>query len=171
MLARQYYNESELAKLTQVIRHFFLEDNPSKWTYIAVTMKIEQARHLEGGDLFASDPWPIRQYSIQACQKKWYSMVRKGEVENAHASWDDELAIPDLMHNVWAKEKEEEMLSIFYGTDFPEIPDDVFKEIEAELERKKVMQAQVNIFRTVNTILEIVARGYERHPKSIQANN
>lgn len=69
-------------------------------------------------------------------------MVKKGEVEKAHASLDDELAIPDLMHNVWAKEKEEEMLSIFYGTDFPEIPDDVFKEIEAELERKKVMQAQ-----------------------------
>ncbi|TEY61057.1 hypothetical protein BOTCAL_0175g00080 [Botryotinia calthae] len=142
MPTRQYYNESEIAKFTQVVRHHFFEDNPSKWIYIAVTMKIEQARHLEGGDLFASDPWPVRTYSVQTCQKKWYSMVRKGEVEKAHVPLAGELAIPDLMHNVWAREKEEEMLSIFYGTDFPEIPDDVFKEIEAELERKKVMQAQ-----------------------------
>ncbi|KAF7913014.1 uncharacterized protein EAF01_002035 [Botrytis porri] len=136
------YNESEIAKFTQVVRDHLLENKFSKWVYIAVTMTIEQARHLEGGDLFASDPWPGRIYTVKACKNKWYSLVKKGEVEEAHAPVTDELAIPDLMHQVWAKEKEEEMLSIFYGTDFPEIPEDVFEEIEAELERKKTMQAQ-----------------------------
>ncbi|KAF7951203.1 uncharacterized protein EAE97_002754 [Botrytis byssoidea] len=123
-----FYNESELAKFTQVVREHSLQYKFSKWVYIAVAMTIEQARHLKGGDLFASDPWPVRTYTVKACTNKWYSA--------------DELAIPDLMHNYWVKEKEEEMLSIFYGTDFPEILDDVFREIEAELERKKAIQAQ-----------------------------
>ncbi|TGO36206.1 hypothetical protein BHYA_0132g00150 [Botrytis hyacinthi] len=137
-----FYNESELTKFTQVVRDHFLEYRFSKWVYIAVAMSIEQARHLEGGDLFASDPWPGRTYTVKACTNKWYSMEKQGEIEPAHAPAADELAIPDPMHNYWAKEKEEEMLSIFYGTDFPEIPDDMFKEIAAELERKKAMQAQ-----------------------------
>ncbi|KAF7935845.1 uncharacterized protein EAE98_002065 [Botrytis deweyae] len=136
------YNESELAKFTQVVLDHYRENKFSKWVYTAVAMTIEQARHLEGGDLFASDPWPGRTYTVKACRNKWYSLQKKGEVEPAHAPATNELAIPDLMHEYWAKEKEEEMLSIFYGTDFPEIPDDVFKEIEAELERKKAMQAQ-----------------------------
>ncbi|TGO57626.1 hypothetical protein BOTNAR_0197g00060 [Botryotinia narcissicola] len=137
-----FYNESELAKFTQVVHDHSLEYKFSKWVYIAVAMTVEQARHLEGGDLFVSDPWPVRTYTVKACTNKWYCMQKKKEIEPTHAPTADELAIPDLMHNYWVKEKEEEMLSIFYGTDFPEIPDDVFREIEAELERKKAMQAQ-----------------------------
>ncbi|KAF7951320.1 hypothetical protein EAE96_006638 [Botrytis aclada] len=136
------YNKSELAKFTQVVRDHYAENKFSKWVYIAVAMTIEQKRHLEGGDLSAPDPWPGRTYTVKACRNKWHNMVRKGEIEPAHTPVADDLAIPDLMHNYWAKEKEEEMLAIFYGTDFPEIPEDVFNKIEAELERKKAMQAQ-----------------------------
>ncbi|TGO26107.1 hypothetical protein BPAE_0066g00330 [Botrytis paeoniae] len=142
MPASPCYKKSEIASFVQVVRDHYFEHTPSKWVNVAAAMTIEKVRHLEGGDLFASDSWIDRKYTANACKNKWYYLVRKEEDEKSHALVADGFAIPDLMHSYWAKEKEEEMLSIFYGTDFPEIPEDVFKEIEAELERKKAIQAQ-----------------------------
>ncbi|APA05319.1 predicted protein [Sclerotinia sclerotiorum 1980 UF-70] len=55
------------------------------WHRVIEDMNAEAPRHLEGGDLFNGDPWPVRQYTWQnvpfACRR--WMRIRRIQMRNA----------------------------------------------------------------------------------------
>lgn len=82
------YTRSEKAHFLNLCRthgmayHRDADRQPSGYPYVLASMQHEAARHIEGGDLHASDPWQAKEYNLELeTAREWLQRADLGETE------------------------------------------------------------------------------------------
>ncbi|KAM3066326.1 hypothetical protein ACMFMG_003165 [Clarireedia jacksonii] len=54
------------------------------WEKVAAEMKVEQPRHLEGGEFWHNDPWLSTEYTVELLKEMW-SQLTSDDIESLHS--------------------------------------------------------------------------------------